>query len=207
MRKQAMALGVLLGGTMGGAIGCFDDGPKSCDLARPVDSCSSNQVCEQVAGNPTCVTPVVLRGRVLDPQGRGVSGALVAALDANDAPASGTATSGTNGAYELRVPVQRNADGTPVLHKVRLRASAAGFETFPSGLRRSLPFELSGAMPVEGKLAFQCTATDSVVWPLASPAGLGSSAGTVGGQPGRRGVLGVAEGPATATAISDIDGA
>jgi hypothetical protein len=207
MRKQAMALGVLLGGAMGGAIGCFDDGPKSCDLARPVDSCQSNQVCEQVAGNPTCVTPVVLRGRVLDPQGRGVSGALVAALDANDAPASGTATSGTDGAYELRVPVQRNADGTPVLHKVRLRASAAGFETFPSGLRRSLPFELSGAMPVEGKLAFQSTATDIVLLPLASPAGLGSIAGTVGGQPGQRGVLVVAEGPATATAISDIDGA
>ncbi len=159
-----MVLGVLLGGVTGGLIGCGgDDGPKSCDLARPIDSCESKQVCEDVAGQPTCVAPVVLRGRVLDPQGRGVSGALVAALDANDAPASGTATSAMDGAYELRIPVQRTAAGVPVVYKVRLRASAAGFETFPSGLRRSLPFELSNAMMVEGKLAFQSTATDIVL--------------------------------------------
>jgi hypothetical protein len=206
MRKLALALGVLLGGAAGGGCG-GDEGSKSCDLARPVDSCSSNQVCEEVSGQPTCVAPVVLRGRVLDPQGRGVSGALVAALDANDAPASGTTASGVDGAYELRIPVKRNSDGTPVLAKVRLRASAAGYETFPSGLRRSLPFELSGAMQVEGKLAFQSTATDIVLAPLANASGLGSISGTVGGQPGKRGALVVAEGPATATAISDIDGA
>jgi hypothetical protein len=208
MRKPGMVLGVLLGGVTGGVIGCGgDDAPKSCDLARPVDSCESKQVCEDVAGQPTCVAPVVLRGRVLDPQGRGVSGALVAALDANDAPASGTATSATDGAYELRIPVQRTAAGVPVVYKVRLRASAAGFETFPSGLRRSLPFELSNAMMVEGKLAFQSTATDIVLVPLANAGGLGSISGTVAGEPGKRGVLVVAEGPATATAISDVDGA
>jgi hypothetical protein len=179
MRNRRLLLGVLLGGVMGGGISCGgDDGPA----------------------------PVVLRGRVLDAQGRGVSGALVAALDANDAPASGTATSGSDGRYELNVPVQRNADGTPALQKVRLRASAAGFETFPSGLRRSLPFELSGAMSVDRRLVFQSSATDIVLLPLASPEGLGSIAGTVGGQPGQRGVLVVAEGPAPATAISDVDG-
>ena len=173
MRKPGIALGVVLGGV----IGCGgNDGPKSCDLAQPTASCESNQVCEEVAGQPTCVAPVVLRGRVLDPQGRGVGGALVAALDANDAPASGTAISAADGAYELRVPVKRTADGAPMLHKVRLRASAAGFETFPSGLRRSLPFELSGAMQVEGKLAFQSLATDIVLVPLAGAGGLGSIA-------------------------------
>jgi hypothetical protein len=206
MRKLASLGAVVL---LGGAIGCGGDDDKggSCDLAQPTTSCGSPQVCEQVGDAPRCVAPVVVRGRVVDPQGKGIAGALVAALDGNDAPATGTATSGTMGEYELRVPVERTADGTPLLRQVRLRASAAGFETFPSGLRRSLPVELSGAMPVEGKLAFQSAATELMLIPIPGASGLGSIAGTVGGPAGKRGVLVVAEGPATATAISDSDGA
>jgi hypothetical protein len=46
-----------------------------------------------------------------------------------------------------------------------------------------------------------------VLEPLAGAAGFGSIAGTVGGEPGKRGVLVVAEGPAAISGISDTDGA
>ncbi len=184
-----------------------DDEKKACSVADPVKSCGNGQVCEEVAGQPTCATPVVVRGRVTDPGGKGIAGALVTALDGNDAPATGTATSDSEGRYELRVAVARGANGAPMTRQIKLRASAAGFETFPSGLRRSLPIELSSAMAADGKLVFQNSATDVVLTPVPNAAGLGSIAGTVGGSPGARGVLVVAEGPLVLSTISDGDGA
>jgi hypothetical protein len=207
MRKNgAGRLVTLVGGLL---IGCGEDeaAKKACNLAEPTNGCPAPQVCEDAAGQPICVAPVVIRGKVIDPSGKAIAGALVAGLDANDAPATGTATSAADGRYELRVPVARDAAGAPAIRQVRLRAAAAGFESFPSGLRRSLPLELSGAMLDAGKLAFQSTATEIVLSPVANASGLGSIAGTVGGPAGKRGVLVVAEGPVTATAISDTDGA
>ncbi len=189
------------------AVACSSDPPRSCSLADPVDSCSGGQVCEEVSGQPTCVAPVVVRGRVLDPGGAAVAGARVTALDANDAPATGTTISGNDGSYELRVPVPRDDKGTPTALAIKLRASAARFQTFPGGLRRSLPIELGGASASEGKLVLRNSATDIVLDPVANPAGLGSISGTVQGPPGKRGVLVVAEGPVAASAVSDLDGA
>src|SRR4030095_3736118 len=74
------------------AAGCGDDSNKACDLANPTAGCMNGQVCEEVAGSPACAAPLGVRGKVVDPGGAGIAGALVLALDANDAPASGTAT-------------------------------------------------------------------------------------------------------------------
>jgi hypothetical protein len=187
------------------------DDPKTCNLNEPVASCGDGkggQVCEDVAGTPACVAPVVARGRVSNPAGAGIGGALVTALDGNEAPATGTAVSGSDGAYELRVPAPRAADGTPLVQSIKLRASAAGYETFPGGLRRSLPLALSGAVEMEGRRVLRNSATDVVLFPLAGAAGLGTISGVVAGQPGKRGALVVAEGGAqAASAVSDVDGA
>src|SRR5205814_7510746 len=90
---------------------------------------------------------------------------------------------------------------------IKLRVSAAGFETFPSGLRRSLPLEIAGGTAMGGKLVVASPATDVVLLPIAGAAGLGTIAGQVQGEPGKRGVLVVAEGPAVLSGISDADGA
>jgi hypothetical protein len=205
MRKSELGLILLLGV---GPAACGEDpaAPASCNLAQPAASCHDALVCEDVGGQPTCVAPLVVRGRIVDPAGRGIVGALVTALDANEAAATGTATSGADGAFELRLPIARTAAGAPVTTQVRLRAAAAGFETFPSGLRRSLPLEVSGAVLTEGKLVFASTSTDVILMPVANPQSLGAIAGTVNGTAGGRGVLVVAEGPAVGTAISDTDG-
>jgi hypothetical protein len=188
-----------------GCGGSHDDQHRSCSLADPVESCDHGQVCEDVAGAPACVAPVVVRGRVTDPAGQPIAAAIVTALDGNDAPATGTATSGSDGRYELRVPVARGSDRAPLSRQIKLRASAAAFETFPSGLRLSLPIDVATAVAADGKLVFLNSATEVVLWPVSG--GLGSIAGTVQGEPGKRGVLVVAEGPAALSAISDTDGA
>jgi hypothetical protein len=201
--------GLLLGGWLAA---CSNDPATrtSCELANPEASCSGGAVCEEVGGAPACVAPVLIEGRVIDALGAPVSGALVTALDGNDAPATGTATSGGDGRYRLRVPVARTTAGALTVRAVRLRAAAAGFETFPTGLRRSLPIELSAAaLPgAGGALVVTSPATEIALSALPGAAAWGSIAGVVGGGAGARGVLVVAEGPGgVASAISDRDGA
>jgi hypothetical protein len=178
---------------------------EGCNLSDPVNSCSGGMVCEELAGKPSCAPPLVVEGRVIDPAGAAINGAIVTALDANDSPTSGTAISGADGRYQLRVPAPRAAGGAPLTRAIKLRAAGAGFETFPSGLRRAIPIELSGAVARDGRLVFASGATDLMLTPTTP--GLGSITGTVQGAPGRRGALVVAEGPAALSAISDAGGA
>ena len=191
------------------AAGCGgnEDEKKTCSLADPVKTCEGGRVCEEAGGQPVCVAALVVRGRVTDPAGMPIAGALVTALDGNDAPATGTATSGNDGSFELRVPTGRDEKGAPLVRQVKLRAAAAGFETFPAGLRRSLPLELSAAQMLEGKLVYASSATDIILYPIANAGALGSIAGVVQGAPGKRGVLVVGEGPTAVSGISDAEGA
>jgi hypothetical protein len=187
--------------------GCGPKEPQSCDPAR-ADSCPSGQVCELVtSGQPTCTEPLVVRGKVTDPSNVAISGALVSAVDANDAPASGTATTDASGNYELRVPATRDANGAVQSFQVKLSAAASGFESFPSGLTRSLPLPVSNATRNNGRLVFEGAGTNIILTPLSGGAtGLGSIAGTVRAGAGRSGALIVAEGPVTINTNSDIDG-
>ncbi len=80
-------------------------GPKECKLDDP-SSCPADQACEQVSGkNPACFAPVTLEGKVYDlSNNAGIKDALVLATDENGAPAGPAVTTGTDGAYSLRVP-------------------------------------------------------------------------------------------------------
>jgi hypothetical protein len=195
-------LGLLL---LGGCGGGNQNDNKSCNLADPTHGCSNGQVCEEVGDKPTCAAPLLVEGRVTDPAGAAIPGAVITAVDGNDAPTSGTAISAGDGHYQLRVPAPRAAGGTLLPRPIKLRAAGAGFETFPSGLQRALPLEISGATSRDGVLVFSGAGTDLVLRP--GPSGLGSIAGTVQGDPGKRGVLVVAEGPVAVSGISDVDGA
>ncbi|HET9234330.1 MAG TPA: carboxypeptidase-like regulatory domain-containing protein, partial [Candidatus Eisenbacteria bacterium] len=139
--------------------------------------------------------PVFLRGHVVSISGTPIAGAVVFAQNVNEAPVTTTDVTDQNGAYELNVSAARNSS-------VKLRASAAGYESFPSGIRRSLPIDLSGAVLQGEVLVFSGLETEVTLEPLESVAGLGSLSGTVEGT----GALVVAEGPVVRSAVSDVNG-
>ena len=139
--------------------------------------------------------PVVVHGHVLSNTGAPIAGAQVSALDVNDSPITSTVTTNAAGEYDLDASPARN-------QSIKLRVTASGFESFPSGFRSSLPINISGAVHAGPILVFSSPLTDITLEPLANPVGLGSIAGTVQGA----GALVVAEGPVVRSTISGTDG-
>jgi sarcosine oxidase gamma subunit len=139
--------------------------------------------------------PVMVQGHVFSSSGAPIAGARVTALDVNDAPVSSTVTTDAEGAYELNASPARGGS-------IKLRAAASGYEAFPSGIRRSLPVNISGAAETKSAFIFSGPASDIVLEPLENAGGLGSLSGNVE----LGGALVVAEGPGVGTAVSDIQG-
>ncbi len=99
----------------------------------------------------------------------GIPGAVVVGQDVNGAPMSPSAISTTHGSYAFSVRAPRNADGSPASGSVTLRADAAGYETFPSGLRVALPVALASATHANGRWIVRNALTSVGLTALASP--------------------------------------
>jgi hypothetical protein len=164
-----LPLGILLAS----AAGCGGD-DKACDPVAG-SGCDDGQTCELVeGGEPACFAPVVIRGQVFDLVDDGaVEGAHVVALDVNGAAMSGVSVSDADGTYELAIPATRNADGVPLGVELTLRADAAGYLTFPSGVRQALPVDITAAAETDGRWIVESTLTE--IGLLALPAGSGDS--------------------------------
>jgi len=193
------------------ASGCAESGSDACDPVAQT-GCEEGLVCEEVVGGETgCFAPVVLRGNVFElGNDTGIEGATVVALDANRSPASTVATTGATGDYEIRVSRQRDVDGNPSGGDVTLRADAAGFQTFPGGIRQALPIDVSAPDDEDGVLVVETAATD--IGLIALPAGSGTNVifGSVEIPSDSTGVLVVAETSGASaegfTAIADREG-
>jgi len=174
--------------------------------------CEEGLVCEEVVGSEAgCFEPVVLRGNVFDrANDNGIEGATVVALDANRAPASTVAVTDAIGNYQIQVARQRDTDGNPTGGDVTLRADAAGFQTFPGGIRQALPIDVSNPVGEDGLLVVQTAATDISLIALPSGAGSNEIFGSVEVPSNATGVLVVAEtsGPSAQgfTAVADREG-
>lgn len=181
-----------------------------CDVATNA-GCPVGKVCEEVQNNgtPVCAAPLVMKGRVFNLADQsGVSGAHVVALDVNGSATSSVAVSADGGGYELAIPSLRDTAGKPVGADVTLRVDAAGFQSFPEGVRQALP--ISTASPADGgsELVVQSAQTDVGLIALPSSSGLGSISGTAQVPADRAGILVVAEsGGAGKSAIADKKGA
>jgi hypothetical protein len=188
---------------------------SSNDACDPIaqTGCEEGLVCEEVVGGePGCFAPVVVRGNVFDLSDESaIEGATVVALDANRSPASTVAVTDLNGDYEIQVARQRDTDGNPMGGDITLRADAAGYQTFPSGIRQALPVDLSSPVEMDGVLVVQTVATDVGLIALPSGAGTNEIFGNVEVPTTRTGVLVVAETsgqtPQGFTAVADRDGA
>jgi hypothetical protein len=175
------------------AAGCSskndDTGAQPADAgACVVDTqvgCADGLVCENVEGGSTgCFAPVVVEGRVVSTASgnAAVANARVVARDASGALVSReVAISAADGAYALTVPSPRKADGTPTVPSFTLRADAAGYATFPSGLRVALPVDGANAVATvdAGRAVIKNASTDVGLDPLAETSGLGSIKGKV----------------------------
>ncbi len=177
-----------------------------CDFTAQ-SGCGEGLVCERLDGDREktgCFAPVYVEGKVvrIDDPTQGIAGARVLARDVNGASASDVAVSGADGAYQLRVPAARRADGSPTLPELSLRADAAGFATFPSGLRTAIPVDVSEPAKIESGYRVTNGSTTVALDRLSDTAGLGTLSGKVIAS-SAAGTLVVA---GAATAVADTDG-
>jgi hypothetical protein len=199
----------------GGAAGTGLGGTGGTSMCDPVaqTGCEDGRVCEEVvAGEPACFAPLVLRGNVFDQSGGGgIQGATVVALDASRVPASTVAVTDVGGDYQIQLIRRRDADGNPVGGDVTLRADAAGFQTFPAGVRQPLPIDVSSPTEEHGLLVVQTAATNVGLVGLPSGTGTNQIFGSVEVPSSPTGMLVVAEtsgqSPRGFTAVADREGA
>ncbi len=161
--------------------GCGGDDEESCDVVANT-GCDGTQVCELVqGGEPACFAAVVVKGRVFDLQtDAAVAGARMVALDGKNAPTSSVAVSGSDGAYTLAIPTQRDVEGVPTASAtITLRADAAGYVSFPAGIRQALPFDTSDPVLLDGEYVIASALTDLGLLPIA---GGGPATGTIHGR-------------------------
>jgi hypothetical protein len=191
------------------AAGCGGDDSSACDPAAS-SGCDNGLVCETVenGGTPLCATPLVLQGRVFDLADDGaIAGARLVLLGPSFAPLGAVAVSAADGSYELRVPTTRHADGSPIAQQVTLRADAATYQSFPSGVRTALPIDTGSAALQDGKLVLASALTDVGLLALPAGAGTASLAGHLEVPASHGGVLVVAQSGASGfSAIADADG-
>ncbi len=198
---RSLALPALLSGLVAGCGGSSSSKPPGGCSPTDTSSCQSGQVCEPVSGGGyVCAAPVQLSGKVFDlATTSGIADARVVALDPNQAPLAPASKTDTNGNYSIAVPATRTSSGSPT-GSVTLRADAAGYQTFPSGLRVAIPVDLSTATLTSGKYQVT-TATD--IGLAALPAGTYAALhGTVAAAPAKGGILVVAAPAAGGAGVS-----
>jgi hypothetical protein len=192
-------------------------GVAACGSKEPCDvsaqtGCGSDEVCEPVGTTEEtiCASPVVIEGTVFELLGvdqPGIDDARVVTVDENGAAASAVAVSDVDGHYRVTVPVPRDADGRPLAAKVTLRADAAGFLSFPSGIRQAIPIDLTTAVEEDGAWRIDSTQTAIGLLPFPGGGATGTLRGTAAVPEGRTGVLVVAEqGGVGRSVIADVDG-
>lgn len=186
-----------------------DDAGGPCDPGDP-SSCDDGLACEVVTGGePACFAPLVIRGDVFDlADDRAIDGARVVALDVNGSPGSSVAVT-SGGTYELRIPSERNAEGVPAGGSVTLRVDAAGYLSFPAGIRQPLPIDTGAAVAGADAYVVESALTQVGLARLTG-GGTASLAGRVEVAPSPAGVLVVAETATTPgsgfSAIADTSG-
>jgi len=197
LTRCLVGLAALLAGCGGDAV---------CTLGT-LEGCGEGLACERIAGGePRCVEPVVVRGRVFDAlDDASIGDARVVARDANGGARSGVTFTAADGRYALPVSVPRDEDGQPMDEAITLRVDAAGYLPFPRPPREAVPLDLTTATLVDGEWVVENAATDVALIPRDRTGG--TIAGTVD-HPDPGGMLVVAEqgGDAVATSITGTGG-
>ncbi len=134
--------------------------------------CLPDLGCAEVqSGGNACFKPVQIEGTVSDATDENaIEGADVVALDQRRVAVTDVAVSDTEGAYALEIPVARTEEGAPIDKSFTLRADAADYQAFPSGLRQALPVNTSDATEQDGAWVLDRPPTDITLIPLPTQA-------------------------------------
>ncbi len=192
----------------------------SCDPTAEdgADSCAEGLTCAQVAGtqDSVCGYPLELRGYVIDALDESpIEGAEVIALDNSSAPVSELAVTDADGRYVMEVPAARDENGDLAPDVIyTLNVSAAGYVTYPGGVRPAFPVDASAptSEPVEGEEGLEISVVENASTTVALVPTEGAAGITIRGtidDPNGGGALVIAEGLGTPTVygLSDIAGA
>jgi hypothetical protein len=204
--SSVLGFGLLACAIVGCNGGEENDQPTSCDYVEQ-SGCQEDQVCARLDGDPEktgCFASVFVEGKVVrtDDPSTGLEGARVLARDENGASVSDIAVSSNDGSFALRIPAPRKADGSPVLPEMFLRADAAGFATFPGGLRTAIPVDVSQPTANDSGYHVLNASTTVALDERSDTASLGTLSGKVLADV-PSGTLVVA---GAATAVTDTDG-
>lgn len=189
---------------------------ETCDPLEPY--CADKLTCAEVSDDGhRCFAKVLVRGSVLDAADLSpLAGAHVIAIDEEGVAATDVVSSSDDGGYTLELPVARAEDGTPLDATFTLRAAAQDFQTFPGGLRTALPLHTNDAKDSDEAFVIMGTNTDITLIALPGDSAnrhviaghLGSADGSddVATRAALAGVLIVAAGASTQTALTDRSG-
>lgn len=171
-----------------------------CDPLSESD-CGEEWACElRTDGKHSCYEPVYLKGKVFDSATESlIEGAHMIAVDKTGAAATDVAVTDEEGVYELKVPVEREPDGTLFEGTYTLRVSAPDYLPYPHGIRPAIPVDATQASHTEeGRWLLQNTLTEIALIALpAEKQGQGSISGSIvisSGDTSPGGVLVVMEG-------------
>lgn len=205
-----VALTQVVDGTETTVGGCYLPEGSVCDPAVTVQCDPALDCAQHVDDSYACRLPLLFRGRVFDSTNdTGIESAHVISLDDKPVAVTDIAVSAVDGAYDLRVPIVREADGTPIAANFTLRSSADGYETFPGGIRTALPISTTLATKTDEAYLVTGTLIDIALIPIADTTIARSAiSGQVVAEGQEAGVLVVANGAADGySAISDASGA
>ena len=189
---------------------------SECEPSDP-DACDDGMTCEQVISDDedappyACFPPVKVRGDVFDVSDASpIEGARVVPLDANGAPAGRVGVSDEDGHFAVVVSVDRDEEGTPLeAGSISLRADAAGYQSFPGGVRSAQPIALSEAVQEEAGDDWVIDTPQTDIGLIALEPGYpeGAIYGIVHMAEGQSSALVVAEQGSTGlNALADLDG-
>ncbi len=167
-----------------------------CDPSAVESGCEEGMSCEETKGGvPQCAAPIEIRGKVVDTaDGTAIADARVQAVDPNGAAVGTSAVTGADGGFVLVVPGVRDETGAPVDTAYTLRAQAAGYQRFPTGLRQALPLDAASAADVGGIWVIEnALSTIGLIRLPGDSTGFGAISGTILSE-GCTGVLVVADG-------------
>jgi hypothetical protein len=171
-----------------------------CDPLSESD-CEEDWTCElRTDGLYSCYEPVYLKGKIFDSATESpIEGAHVIAVDKTGAAATDVAITDIDGIYELKVPVEREPDGTLYEGTYTFRISASDYLPYPHGIRPAIPIDATQASYTEeGRWLLQNASTEIALIALpAEKQGQGSISGSIvinSGDTSPGGVLVVVEG-------------